>query len=54
MGYVTDKVLVYNLEDGTLLNEIPADLGDLFFYNNNSVLIGNTIYNNNGIKYIID
>lgn len=54
MGYVTDKILVYNLENGTLENEIPANLSDLFFYSNNTVLIGNTIYNNNGIKYVID
>lgn len=54
MGYVTDKILVYNLDDGALENEIPADLRELFFYSNNTVLIGNTLYNNNGIKYIIN
>lgn len=54
MGYVTDKILVYNLDDGTLENEIPANLRDLFFYSNHTVLIGNTIYNNNGIKQTID
>jgi len=54
MGYVSDKILIYNLENGTLEKEIPANLSDLFFYSNNTVLIGNTIYNNNGIKYVID
>lgn len=54
MGYVTDKILVYNLDNGTLVKEIPANLSGLFFYSNNTVLIGNTIYNNYGIKYIID
>lgn len=53
MGYVTDKILIYNLEDGTLENEIPANLRDLILYNNSTILIGNTIYNNNGIKYTI-
>ena len=53
MGNLEDKILIYNLEDGTLENEIPASLRDLFLYNNNTVLIGNTIYNNNGIKYTI-
>ena len=54
MGYVTDKILVYNLDNGTLENAIPASLSDLFFYSNNTVLIGNVIYNNNGIKYTIE
>jgi hypothetical protein len=54
MGYVTDKILIYNLENGTLENEIPANLSELFFYRNNTVLIGNTIYNNKGIKYVIN
>ena len=51
MGYVTDKIRVYNLEDGTLEKEIPADLSALFFYSNNSVLIGNSVYSNYGVKY---
>lgn len=47
MGYVQEKVLIYNLDDGKLVKEIPAD------FSNNSILIGNTIYNHNGIKYTI-
>jgi|GEM_PF-5021746 len=54
MGYVMGKILIYNLENGTLENEIPANLSELFFYRNNTVLIGNTIYNNKGIKYVIN
>jgi hypothetical protein len=53
MGYVNEKLLIYNLENGALVKEIPADLSELIFYSNNSILIGNTIYNNHGIKYTI-
>ena len=51
MGYVTDKVMIYDLNNGNLIKEIPANLSELFFYSNKTVLLGNTIYNNHGIKY---
>ena len=54
MGYKSGNVLVYNLEDGTLVREIAADIVELFLYNNKPVLIGNTIYSNHGIKYILN
>ena len=54
MGYVTDKILIYNLDNGTLEKAIPANLSELFFYSNNTVLIGNSIYSNHGIKYNIE
>ena len=54
MGYVTDKIRVYNLDDGTLEKEIPANLNELILSGNFSVLIGKTIYSNYGIKYIIE
>ena len=51
MGYVYGKILIYNLSNGNLEKEIPANTGELFFWGNNSVLSGNTIYSNKGIKY---
>ena len=51
MGYVTDKVMIYDLNNGNLIKEIPANLSELFAYSNKTVLLGNTIYNNHGIKY---
>jgi len=51
MGYVTGKVMIYDLNNGNLIKEIPANLSELFFYSNKTVLLGNTLYNNNGIKY---
>ena len=53
MGYVTDKILIFNLENGTLEEEIPANLRELFLYSNNAILLGNIIYSNHGIKYIL-
>ena len=54
MGYVTDKIRIYNLDNGTLEKEIPANLTALFAYSNNAILLGNTVYSNYGIKYIIE
>ena len=54
MGYITDKVMIYDLNKGNLIKEIPANLSELFAYSNRSVLLGNTIYNNQGIKYEIN
>jgi len=54
MGYVTDKILIYDLNNGNLIKEIPAKLGELFFWSNKTILLGNTIYNNNGIKYVLN
>lgn len=51
MGYVTDKIMIYDLNSGNLIKEIPANLSELFFYSNKTILLGNTIYNNHGIKY---
>lgn len=51
MGYVTGKIMIYNLTDGSLLKEIPANLMNLFMSGNMTLLINNTIFNNNGIKY---
>ena len=50
MGYVTDKVLICDLNNGNLIKEIPANLSELFFYSNKTILLGNTVYSN-GIKY---
>jgi len=54
MGYVTDKIMIYDLNNGSLIKEIPANLRELFLYSNKTVLLNNTIYNNNGIKYMIN
>jgi hypothetical protein len=51
MGYGANGILIFNLANGSLLKQIPAGLSNLFFYSNNSLLVGNTIFNNNGIKY---
>ncbi|WP_346856720.1 hypothetical protein [uncultured Draconibacterium sp.] len=51
MAYTTDKILIYNLNNGNLIKEIPANLSELFFSGNKTVLLGNTIYNNNGVLY---
>lgn len=51
MGYVSDKIVIYDLNSGNLIKQIPAKLSELFFYSNKTILLGNTIYNNHGIKY---
>ena len=51
MGYISDKIVIYDLNNGNLIREIPANLMELFFYDNRTILMGNTIYNNNGIKF---
>ena len=51
IGYVTGKVIIYDLNNGNLIKEIPANLSELFSYSNKTVLLNNTIYNNHGIKY---
>ena len=51
MGYVTDKLMVYDLNNGNLIKEIPANLRELVLYGYQTRLMGNTIYNNHGIKY---
>lgn len=52
MGYNNGgEILIYNIIDGTLLKKIPGDVFSLFLYDNNTKLIGNYIYNNNGVKY---
>lgn len=51
MGTVSGKIMIYDLNNGNLLREIPANLSEMFSYSNKTILLGNTIYNNHGIKY---
>jgi len=51
LGYVADKIMIYDLNNGNLIKEIPAYLSGLSLSSNRMILLGNTIYNNNGIKY---
>jgi len=53
MGYGENKILICSLADGSVLNDIPANMSELFFYNNCTLLVGNTVYSNHGIKYEI-
>jgi hypothetical protein len=54
MGYGENKILIYSLTDGALLNDIPANISELFFYINYTLLVGNTVYSSHGIKYEIE
>ncbi len=51
LGYSGNKLVVYNLDNGTLQYEIPANIMSLIGYGNQTLLIGNTIYSYQGIKY---
>ena len=51
MGYIGDKALIFNLNSGKLEKEIPINHGDFFRFGTNTILVGNTIYNNLGLKY---
>ncbi len=51
MGYVSDKIMIYDLNNGNLIKEISANLSETFFYSNKTILLNNIIYNNHGIKY---
>ena len=51
LGYVNGKLLVYDLDTGTLKNEIPADIGQLIFWGYKTALIGNKIYSCHGAVY---
>ncbi len=51
LGYMNDKIMIYDLNNGDLLQEVPCNISELFFYQNKTILLGNTIYNNQGIKY---
>ncbi len=51
MGCISGNIVIYDLTNGTLIKEIPAKISNLFLYSNNTILIGNTIYSNMGIKY---
>jgi hypothetical protein len=48
---MNDKIMIYDLNNGDLLQEVPCNISELFFYQNKTILLGNTIYNNQGIKY---
>jgi hypothetical protein len=53
IGYTSGKIIVYDLNNGNLIKEIPANLRELFFYSNKTIIVGDFIYNNNGVKYEI-
>lgn len=53
LGYVSDKLIIYNLDSGIEVKEIPAKLTSILFSGYNSKLIGNTIYSNHEMKYDI-
>jgi hypothetical protein len=48
------SILIYDMKSGTLIKEIPADFQDLFSSTNMTRLVGNAIYNSNGIKYVLN
>lgn len=54
MGYKGNQIHVYDLNNGLLLNEIEANLPELFASGNYSRLLGNSIYCNQGVKYELD
>lgn len=53
LGASGDNLLVIDLNSGTLENKIPFSNNNFFTSGINTVIIGNTIYNNYGIKYQI-
>lgn len=53
LGYTADKILIYNLEDGTLEKEIPANIWALVGWSSKTIMLNNTIFNNQGVKYTI-
>lgn len=54
MGFKDGKILIYSLADGSLKKEIYANHYELFENSNKTILLGNTIYNNQGVKYLIN
>jgi hypothetical protein len=52
--YIGDKLIIYNVDSGIKIKEIPAKLISLMFSGHSSGLIGNTIYCNHEMRYDIE
>lgn len=50
----TGKYQVIKIETGEIAKEIPFSYYDTFTYNSNVRLMGNVIYCNQGVKYILE